>query len=145
MARTVELDRLKALKDTVSVVGVGESSYLQDYRAGAKGNATEKGSGAMNSYQLAATALKRALDDAGLTKDDIDGFVTASGSPGGVDYDEFTAHTGLQIRWTNQFWAHGRWGSSSLVNAAMAIQNGLANYVLVALACWQGFHRPELS
>ena len=102
----------------VCIVGVGQSAF---------GLALD-----VNPLRLQVDAMKMALDDAGLTKDDIDGFITAQGSPGGVDYDEFTAHTGLKIRWTNQFWAHGRWGSSSLVNAAMAIQNGLADYVLVA-------------
>ena len=106
------------LSNKVCIVGVGQSEF---------GRILD-----VNPLRLQIDAMKNALDDAGVTKDQIDGFITASGSPGGIDYDEFVAHTGLKIRWTNQFWAHGRWGSSSLVNAAMAIQNGLADYVLVA-------------
>ena len=34
------LDRMRALKDTVAIVGIGETDYLKDYRAGARGNVT---------------------------------------------------------------------------------------------------------
>jgi len=120
MARTVEHDRLKALKDTVSVVGVGESDYLKDYRAGAKGNATEKGSGAMNSYQLAATALKRALDDAGLTKDDIDGLVV-----GGPMSTERTC----EVLGINASWCVSGDAPRGIHAAVMAINAGLCHTV----------------
>ena len=106
------------LKDKVCIVGVGQSEF---------GRVLD-----VNPLRLQIDAMKNAIEDAGITKDEIDGFVTAQGSPRGIDYDEFVAHTGLKIRWTNQFWAHGRWGSSSIVNAAMAVANGLADVVLVA-------------
>jgi len=105
------------LRNKVCIVGVGTSAF---------GRILD-----ISPVRLQALAMKNALDDAGLSKDDIDGFVTPSGSPGGVDYDEYASHTGLKLRWVNQFWTHGRWGSSSLVNAAMALEAGLANYVLV--------------
>jgi acetyl-CoA acetyltransferase len=120
MARTVELDRLKPLKDTVCVVGVGESDYLNDYRAGAKGNATEKGSGAMNSYQLAATALRRALDDAGLTKDDIDGLVV-----GGPMSTERTC----EVLGINASWCVSGDAPRGIVAAVQAINAGLCHIV----------------
>jgi len=120
MARIVELDRLKALKDTCTVVGVGESDYLSDYRAGAKGNATEKGSGAMNSYQLAATALKRALDDAGLTKDDIDGLVV-----GGPMSTERTC----EVLGINASWCTSGDAPRGIHAAVQAINAGLCHTV----------------
>ena len=106
------------LKNQICIVGVGTSKF---------GRILDT-----SPVRLQVEAMKMALDDAGLTRDDIDGFVTAAGSPSGIDYDEFASHTGLKLRWTNQFWAHGRWGSSSLVNAGMAVHAGLANYVLIA-------------
>ena len=106
------------LKNKACIVGVGQSEF---------GRILD-----VNPLRLQIDAMKAAIEDAGITKDEIDGFVTAQGSPRGIDYDEFVAHTGLKIRWTNQFWAHGRWGSSSIVNAALAVANGLADVVLVA-------------
>ena len=82
--------------------------------------------------RLAAEALRNALDDAGLEKSEVDGYVTAFGSPGGVDFDEFTAHTGINIRWVTQYWNHGRWGTTSIIAAASAVTTGIANYVLIS-------------
>ncbi|MEI7925040.1 MAG: thiolase family protein, partial [Chloroflexota bacterium] len=118
--RVVEHDRLKKLKDTVAVVGVGESDYVGDYRSGAKGNAAEKGSGALNSYQLAATALKRALDDAGLTKDDIDGLVV-----GGPMSTERTC----EVLGINASWCVSGDAPRGIIAAVQAINAGLCHTV----------------
>ena len=75
MAVSFDRERLAPLKDTVAVVGVGETDYGADYR-GAGGKAVAKGEARYDSYTLASRALKRALDDAGLKKDDIDGLCT---------------------------------------------------------------------
>ena len=72
MAVSFDRARLAPLKDTVAVVGVGETDYRKDYR-GAGGQAVSKGEIRYDSYTLASRAFKRALDDAGLKKDDIDG------------------------------------------------------------------------
>ncbi len=72
MAVSFDRARLAPLKDTVAVVGVGETDYGKDYR-GAGGQTVSKGEARYDSYTLASRALKRALDDAGLKKDDIDG------------------------------------------------------------------------
>src|SRR5882672_6249658 len=72
MAAIFDRKRLAPLKDTVAIVGVGETDYGADYR-GAGGKAMAKGEARYDSYTLASRALKRALDDAGLKKDDIDG------------------------------------------------------------------------
>ncbi len=65
----------------MAIVGVGETDYGADYR-GAGGQAARKGEARYDSYTLASQALKRALDDAGLTKDDIDGLCTGPHSVG---------------------------------------------------------------
>ena len=72
MAVSFDKERLGRLKDTVAVVGVGETDYGADYR-GAGGKAAAKGEARYDHYTLASRALKRALDDAGLKKDEIDG------------------------------------------------------------------------
>ena len=72
MADSFDRKRLAPLKDTVAIVGVGETDYGADYR-GAGGKAVGKGEARVDHYTLASRALKRALDDSGLGKDDIDG------------------------------------------------------------------------
>ncbi|MGE3858247.1 MAG: hypothetical protein AB7G21_14935, partial [Dehalococcoidia bacterium] len=120
MAYPFEVERLKKLKDTCAIVGVGETDYREDYRAGEKGNATEKGSGALNSYQLAAKALKRALDDAGLTKDDIDGLVV-----GGPMSTERTC----EVLGINASWCTSGDAPRGIHAAVQAINAGLCHTV----------------
>ncbi len=82
--------------------------------------------------RLQTEAFVRALDDAGLDKSSIDGFITAKGMPNGVDYEEFVIALGLDIRWATQLWAHGRWATNTVLEAAMVVQAKLANYVVIA-------------
>ena len=104
-------------KNIACIVGVGQSPYaLQVNRS---------------PVSLQTEAFRNALEDAGLDKGQIDGFSTAHGAPTGVDYDEFVAHAGLEIRWALQHQDHGRWSSTSLASAALAVASGFANYVAI--------------
>ena len=93
---TVSFDRarLAPLKDTVAIVGVGETDYASDYR-GTGGQAVGKGQPQYDSYTLASRALKRALDDAGLGKDDLDGLCTAN-----LSGERASELWGLNPRWS---------------------------------------------
>jgi acetyl-CoA acetyltransferase len=82
--------------------------------------------------RLQAEAFRSALEDAGLTASDIDGFVTAKGAPRGVDYEEFALALGLDLRWATQLWTHGRWATNALLEAALVVDAGLATCVAVA-------------
>jgi acetyl-CoA acetyltransferase len=82
--------------------------------------------------RLQVEAFSGALSDAGLQKSAIDGFATAHGSPLGVDYEEFVLAAGLECRWISQMWTHGRWATTSLADAALAVSAGLADYIAVA-------------
>lgn len=81
---------------------------------------------------LQAEAFSSALDDAGLDKSVIDGFITAKGMPNGVDYEEFAIALGLDLRWATQLWAHGRWATNTVLEAAMVLDANLASYVAIA-------------
>lgn len=105
------------MKDQACIVGVGASEW---------GRVVNK-----SPILLQAEAFKAALADAGLERDDIDGFSTAHGAPEGADYDEFAAHLGCTFRWVNQNWTHGRWASTSVAYATFAVCAGLANYVVI--------------
>jgi acetyl-CoA acetyltransferase len=82
--------------------------------------------------RLQAEAFAAALTDSGLAASDVDGFVTAKGAPRGVDYEEFALALGLDLRWATQLWSHGRWGSNTILEAAMVIDAGLADVVAIA-------------
>jgi acetyl-CoA acetyltransferase len=82
--------------------------------------------------RLQAEAFTAALRDSGLAAAAVDGFVTAKGAPRGVDYEEFVLALGLNVRWATQLWAHGRWGTVTVLEAAMVVGAGLADYVAIA-------------
>ncbi|WP_059013557.1 thiolase family protein [Streptomyces specialis] len=89
---------------------------------------------------LAGRALSAALADAGLRRDQIDGLVVQIGSPRGIDYDEAATLLGLDVRYASQTWSHGRFASTVLMTAAMAVECGLADYV----ACLGVFRNSPL-
>jgi acetyl-CoA acetyltransferase len=83
---------------------------------------------------LAATAFKNALADAGLERGDIDGLSIHLGWPLGPDYDRVAEAFGLDIRYVNQSWLHGRFITNALQHAALAVAAGLANVVACVTA-----------
>ena len=105
------------MRNQACIVGLGQSQFGRNLD--------------VSPILLQAEAYKAALDDAGLTRDDIDGFSTSHGAPRGSDYDEFAIHTGSNFRWVQQNWTHGRWAGSSVSAAVFAVCAGLANGLLV--------------
>ena len=93
---------------------------------------------AKSPLRLQAEAFTAALRDCGLEAAAIDGFVTAKGAPRGVDYEEFVLALGLNVRWATQLWSHGRWGTNTVLEAAMVIGAGLADHVAIANASVTG-------
>ena len=81
---------------------------------------------------LQVESFQAALTDAGLERSEIDGFATAHGSPSGVDYEEFTSVMGLECRYVDQAWAHGRWATGLVMHAGLAVMAGLTNVVAIA-------------
>ena len=84
---------------------------------------------------LTVEAVLRAIDDAGLTRDDIDGIATYPGNmdvpPGfsGVGVTELQEALRLELRWfAGGLESPGQLGS--VVNAALAVAAGLANHVV---------------
>ena len=52
-----------------AVAGVGHTDWVEDYRR------VRNGEKPYDSYGYAALAFKRALEDAGITRDDVDGLI----------------------------------------------------------------------
>lgn len=114
-----DLERMRPLRDTVAIVGVGDTDYRADYRTDA-GGAAEKGGGVRDSYTLAARAFSRALDDAGLKKSEIDGLCVG----GPVAHERLSETLGLNPRW-------GISGDAPrcVVESVLAINAGLCDTV----------------
>src|SRR5579875_3693830 len=87
-----DLERLGQLVGQVVVVGVGESDYVHDYRR------TRAGERFSDGYGYAATAFKRALADATLGRDDIDGLVVGPT----LAYERTAEVLGIEPRWAAQ-------------------------------------------
>lgn len=109
-----DLNRLAALRDTVAVVGVGETDYPEDYARARRGERHQDG------YGHAAEAFRRALADSGLCRADIDGLVTGPTLAG----ERLGEVLGMDVRWADQGDA-----VQAMVKAALAIHAGLAECV----------------
>jgi acetyl-CoA acetyltransferase len=109
-----DLDRLSRLSNEVAVIGVGETDFGEDYARSRSGNART------DRYLCAAVALKRALTDAGLAKDDLDGLIV--GPP--LAYERTAEVLGIEPRWGGSGDAIG-----ALLEGVLAITAGLASTV----------------
>jgi acetyl-CoA acetyltransferase len=109
-----------SIRDQTAIVGIGQSEYGRFLPA--------------SQLKLGAQALRAALDDAGLERADVDGVAIHLGWPLGVDYDRVAEAYGLDLRWVGQTWLHGRFVTSAIQQAAMAVACGLANVVACVTA-----------
>ena len=120
------------MKDTAAVCGVGHSAY------GRRLNRSQ--------IDLAGEAIRNAVDDAGLERDDVDGLMVSFGTPIGADADTLAYALGLKLRAYNQTWAHGRFTASCIQWAAMMVGAGLAKTVAcLASISFSGFRRPMMG
>jgi acetyl-CoA acetyltransferase len=103
------------IRDKTAIAGIGLSKF---------GRGLEE-----SQLELGLVAFKEALDDAGLSREDVDGLSIHMGWPLGVDYDRIAEVFGLDIRYVNQSWLHGRFVTSALQHAALAVASGMADCV----------------
>ncbi|MES9541470.1 thiolase family protein [Actinomadura sp. NPDC000600] len=109
-----DLDRLARLRDTVAIVGVGETDYPSDYTRARRGERHQ------DAYGHASIAFRRALRDAGLARHDIDGLVAGPTLAG----ERLGEVLGMDVRWADQADA-----VQAVLKAAMAIHSGVAECV----------------
>jgi len=103
------------IRDKTAIAGIGLSKF---------GRGLEE-----SQLELGLVAFKEALDDAGLAREDVDGLSIHMGWPIGVDYDRIAEVFGLDIRYVNQTWLHGRFVTHALQHAALAVAAGMADCV----------------
>jgi acetyl-CoA acetyltransferase len=109
------------------IVGVGETRYT---RWGKIGDVTE--------HALACEAIKRAVADAGLSMDNVDGLASFADDRNEAVF--LAAELGLPaLRFGNMVWMPGGGGGCAAVaNAAMAVETGQAEMVVVYRSLCQG-------
>jgi acetyl-CoA acetyltransferase len=105
-----------ALKNKAAVVGVATTRY------GSFPHTDE--------YGLAAQAFCAALDDSGLTRDDIDGLVVCR-IP---SYARMGEVLGLDPRWSLTLPPHGRMSGIGIIEAVLALASGQADTVALLYA-----------
>jgi len=103
------------VKDAVAIVGIGQSEFGRYLPISQLG--------------LGAKALRSALADAQIDRKEIDGLSLHMGWPLGADYDRMADVYGLEVNYVNQSWTHGRFVTSALQHAAMAVATGMAEMV----------------
>lgn len=104
------------MKRDAAVVGIGHTDWAEDWVR------TRNGEKPTNSFGYGIRAFKRALEDAGLVRDDIDGLI--SGPHTGCE--RMSELLGLNPRWSDQGDA-----AAAVIKACMAIETGLASVVAI--------------
>jgi acetyl-CoA acetyltransferase len=118
------------MKDTAAVVGVGATPY---YKRGQSVPQTP--------LELAGKAMLAALDDAGLTVDDVDGLALYSVGLGG-DTSLFAQTMGIpELRFTAMLTGGGGGSAGSVGLAAAAIHAGMATTVVSLMTLQQAVSR----
>lgn len=105
------------IANKTAIVGIGTSDFGELYRNLDPERTKE---------ELAIAALKEALEDAGLNKENIDGLVVG----GAPEYHSFMFRSGLtDMRYLGHYPIAGRLCPIALGQAAMAVHHGMADYV----------------
>lgn len=114
------------LRDKAAIVGIGETEYKR------------WGQQSRPEFGLACEAILKALDDAGLTVQDLDGFCSYSDDRNNPS--NLAAALGVPvIRFSNMFWGGGGGGSAGpVMNAMLAVATGAANVVVCYRSLCQG-------
>jgi len=104
------------ISNVAAVIGIGQTDWVADHKS------VREGKKPFDSYGYGATAFKRALDDAGISRSEIDGLVVGHNA----SFERAGEVYGVNARWGGQADA-----VQSVVTAVMAIKSGLAKVVAV--------------
>ena len=103
------------MRGQAAVVGIGQTEFSKDSQR--------------SELQLAAEATLMALDDAGLTTDDVDGMVTFTLDP--TEEVDLARTLGIdEVTWSSRIPSGGGGSGGTLLEAAAAIVSGAAEVVV---------------
>jgi acetyl-CoA acetyltransferase len=113
-----------SLKDQTAIVGIGRTQYFK------RGQSYP-----MNTQEMAIHAINAALEDAGLSRDELDGFALYAAS---LDPAQMAADMGFKnIRFAATLTSGGNGSAGCVGLAAAAVHAGLANYVVSLMSLQQ--------
>lgn len=115
-----------ALRDRTAIIGVGETEY------------TKRGGASRSEMALACEAIQRAVQDAGLSLDDVDGLCAYNGDR--CTIVEVAEALNLRLRFANLYPGGGNAATGVVQNAAMAVATGTARVVVCYRSICQGQH-----
>ncbi len=116
----------------VAIVGVGESEHTR-----ASGRTPT---------EIAATAVERALDDAGLRPEDVDGVMISPAMPDQLDAAAFHEHFGTSHDlWESTAGGGMRWAATAPVPAAEALARGEAGVIVNSFAVAWATQRGSMT
>jgi acetyl-CoA acetyltransferase len=105
----------------------------------------------LTARDLEAEAVRRAIEDAGLSQQDIDGAVHVYGGPRSgrgmsEQIDAFPRMLGLPVNFYYRAGRGGGWGTFGIATALSFLELGLARYVAIAgsRTDWTRSHQPSL-
>jgi acetyl-CoA acetyltransferase len=113
--------RLKTCSNIAAVIGIGATDFGADYRASRSGKAVST-----DIYGYAVKALKLAMDDAGLRREDIDGLIASQ-----VPYMRLEEILGIELDWSIDCF----WPDVAVAEAVYAIHTGRAECIALVQAC----------
>ncbi|MFQ5415438.1 MAG: transporter [Myxococcota bacterium] len=116
----------------VAIAGVGEADL-----SGASGR---------NAQAIAAEAVERALADAGLRPDEVDGLMTSPGLGDQFDEAAYHEHFGTSHPlWVSPKGGGMVWAATAPVEAARALRAGEARYVVNVFSVAWATNRPKMT
>ena len=105
------------VSNRVAIVGVGEAIHMR--------------ASGLTGIQIAAEAVEKAIEDAGLTPDQIDGIMYSRGVGDQFDADAYRKHFGVdQEIWVSYEGGGMVWSATAPVAASRAIAAGKASVIL---------------
>ena len=107
---------MHALKDRAAISGIGWTTFSKD--------------SGVSVLSLAAEACKKAIDDAGLDVKEIDGIVTHAMSDSVMPQEVATCLGLSNMGYHLDYWGGGPTACQIVINAAMAIEMGMARNVV---------------
>lgn len=122
----------ESIRGEVAIAGVGESDHS---------NASGR-----SSNEIAAQAIERALADAGLRPDEIDGFMSSPGVGDQFDEAAYHAHFGTSHpMWVSNKGGAMVWAATAPDEAAKALRAGEARHILNVFSVAWATQRPQME